>query len=286
LKEPHAVYVMRVTAGGSVWYVKKRYKEFKVAHDRLKPLVPAPGPTFPSNFKLGGFSTSGFSTSAADDGTIQYRRAPLELWANEVIALCGGNSGGGAGESMGMDFMDDSPFDLGPGRQDMQHSPPPRATADLLPVPVSTDSFQQLSSSSRFSSAGQASWQERPQEHPAAELVAEFFSSSIFCSHPDDPAAAVEAILPALPTGVSCELLELLGGGPLKQGWLHLEQSGIQALGSRGKRWTRRWFMIWPQCPHPVVGQLFFDFQSREVCTIRCVIPSHVVRHVRAPVPV
>ena len=75
-----------------------------------------------------------------------------------------------------------------------------------------------------------------------------------------DATAAVEAVLPALPYGVNCELLNQLGGGPCKAGWMHLEKR-VPGLGT-ALGWAKRWFVIWPQTAHPQHGHLLFYFES------------------------
>jgi serine/threonine protein kinase len=75
----------------------------------------------------------------------------------------------------------------------------------------------------------------------------------------DDSVAAVEMVLPALPKGVNCALLDSLGGGPLKDGWLWLESKGLG-----GATWHRRWFVLWPSEPHPHHGHLLFYFTDRK----------------------
>ena len=94
---------------------------------------------------------------------------------------------------------------------------------------------------------------------------------------PEDPTIALEAVLPALPHGVGCSALQVLGGGPLKQGSIFLESGRLD------KRWLERWFVLWPKVPHPVFGHLLFDFASRDATTANdCIqLINQVIRQVR-----
>ena len=79
---------------------------------------------------------------------------------------------------------------------------------------------------------------------------------------PEDPTTSLEAILPALPTGVNCELLERLGGGPAKQGWMYLETT--TAGGKIATGWIKRWFVLWPSVAHHKYGHLLFSFVKKD----------------------
>lgn len=84
-------------------------------------------------------------------------------------------------------------------------------------------------------------------------------------------------MLPALPGGVSCELLDVLGGGALKEGWMWLE--------STQTKWSREWCVLWPANPHPQHGQFLFSFVDRNAAQPHNVIQlvEPVVRQPQKP---
>ena len=81
----------------------------------------------------------------------------------------------------------------------------------------------------------------------------------------DNAELAVQSVLPALPLGVNCELLDVLGGGVLKDGWLWVESST--------HKWARQWCVLWPATAHPQHGQFLFCFKDR-----RAIAPDSVMQ--------
>ena len=81
----------------------------------------------------------------------------------------------------------------------------------------------------------------------------------------NDATLAVQSVLPALPLGVNCEVLDVLGGGVLKDGWLWVESST--------HKWARQWCVLWPATAHPQHGQFLFCFEDR-----RSIAPNSVLQ--------
>ena len=81
----------------------------------------------------------------------------------------------------------------------------------------------------------------------------------------NDATLAVQSVLPALPLGVNCEVLDVLGGGVLKDGWLWVESST--------HKWARQWCVLWPATAHPQHGQFLFCFEDR-----RSIAPDSVLQ--------
>eukprot|EP01050_Picozoa_sp_SAG11_P006544 SAG11_NODE_511_length_8847_cov_3.611911_5_plen_502_part_00 len=82
--------------------------------------------------------------------------------------------------------------------------------------------------------------------------------------------------------------------GPLKQGWLFVENQGKLSVGreqhsllpaAQGQKWTRRWFCLWPVEPHPSHGQFLFEFVDRNAKAAEgCIqIITPVVRQPQTP---
>ena len=266
-------FVVECFAGGSTWQVIKRYSEFHALRESLLRTAQAPidEVAFPAKTWW-----SNIDQDMAD------RREALEPWLNQVIEVCSpaaaGMSADDPADPLGGSFNASS----GGGRADMFLPSPAAPVAALDP---STPGMDYSAASGRFDPRTSATAD--PHLRAASLLLSQFFSvedvmespgrgltraagvvsrpraGTVDLQWPADPtdsAAAVEAVLPALPCGVNCELLHQLGGGPAKAGWMYLEKR-LPGIGTRWG-WVKRWFVVWPQTAHPKHGHLLFYFES------------------------
>ena len=265
-------FVIECFAGGSTWQVIKRYSEFHALRESLlKCQAPINEVAFPAKTWW-----SNIDQDMAD------RREALEPWLNQVIEVCSpaaaGMSADDPADPLGGSFSASS----GGGRADM-FLPSPAAPVAALDPSIPAMDYSAASGSFHPRNSATAD----PHLHAASRLLSQFFSvedvmespgrgltraagvtsrpraGTVDLQWPADPTdsvAAVEAVLPALPCGVNCELLNQLGGGPAKAGWMYLEKR-LPGIGTSWG-WVKRWFVVWPQTAHPKHGHLLFYFES------------------------
>jgi hypothetical protein len=77
-----------------------------------------------------------------------------------------------------------------------------------------------------------------------------------------------------------CRQLDTYAGGIAKEGWMYKEAQNIGG-------WSRRWMVLWPQTPHPQMGQLLFYYKNVEDKEARGVIRilAPVIKAPKTPRP-